>query len=135
MVKERPPSGLVSMRIVAPSWTLPRDDLLRQRRLDLRLDGALQRPRAVDRVVAALGEPVLRAASVSSSAMLRSASRFRSRPSWMSTICAQVLAVERVEDDDLVDAVQELRPEVLRAAPPAPRRFIARRLRARAPRS
>ena len=51
---------------------------------------------------------------MSSSSIPRSASRARSRSSWSSTISAELLAGERLELDDLVDPVQELRPEVLR---------------------
>ena len=53
------------------------------------------------------------AASVSSSARERSASRSRSRASWSSTIAPSCSRAERVELDDLVDPVQELRPEEL----------------------
>ena len=43
--------------------------------------------------------------------MSRSASRLRSRPSWMSTISLMSLQAQPVEDDDLVDPVEELGPE------------------------
>ena len=53
------------------------------------------------------------ASSDSSSEILRSASRPRRRSSWSSTIDADLVARQRLEDDDLVDPVHELGPEVL----------------------
>ena len=61
------------------------------------------------------------ARSVSSTWILRSSSRFIRPRSWMSMIVRISLARQRVEDDDLVDAVEELRPEVLAQRVHAPR--------------
>ena len=64
------------------------ENFLRQRILHLLLDDALQRPRAVGRVVALLGQPFARR---SRRARARSCDRSRSffsRSSWMSTIAS-----------------------------------------------
>ncbi len=45
--------------------------------------------------------------------MPRVDSRRWKRTSWMSTICRSLLAIEAVEDHDLVEAVQELGAEGL----------------------
>jgi hypothetical protein len=86
-------------------------DLLGQRVLQFLLDHALQRPRAIGRIVALVGQPVDRVLGSRSSAILRSSSSFSSRFSWISTI-GPCPAAQPVEQDDLVDAVEELRPEV-----------------------
>src|SRR5690606_23752413 len=89
---------------------LARDDPLRQRRLDALADHALQRPRAEHGVVAdqrellhRLRRHVERDAAVVEAALQEAeldASDLR-----------YLLPVERVEDDDVVDAVEELGPE------------------------
>ena len=83
----------------------------RERVLDHALDRALERARAEDRVVAALGErlPSPRASARAGASARRAACAGRS--SWMSTIFSSCVLAERLEDDRLVDAVQELRPE------------------------
>ena len=90
----------------------PFEELERERVLDQALDRALQRPRAVRRVPALLREQLLRR-SVTSRSIRRSASRARSRASWSSTISASCSRVSGSNDDDLVDAIQELRPEAV----------------------
>ena len=106
------------------------EHLDRQRVLDHPLDRALERPRAEHRVVAALGQASCAPRPSARSAIFRSASRFCRSRSWMSTMRLQVLAAERAEDDDLVDAVQELGPERACAARPSARpcpRRVSRR--------
>ena len=61
------------------------------------------------------------ARSVSSTRILRSSSRFISPRSWMSMIARICSRRERVEDDDLVEPVQELRAEVRAQRVHAPR--------------
>ena len=58
------------------------------------------------------------AASVTSRRMSRSASSFAKRSICRSTILRDLLAIERMEDDRLVDAVQKLGQELLLAAIP-----------------
>jgi tetratricopeptide (TPR) repeat protein len=83
-----------------------------ERVLQIALDRALQRPRAVDRIVADAAEPARAPPSVRSSVILRSLSSFCTRPTWMSTIGAHMLLPEAVEQDDLVQPVEELGPEM-----------------------
>ena len=91
---------------------LAAEDLLRQRIFDLLLDRALERPRTVDRIEARLAEQS-RAPVSSSSSMLRSSSRRRSSPELDLDDRADLLGAERMEHDDVIDAVDELRPEIL----------------------
>ena len=58
----------------------------RQRVLHQLLDGPLQRPRAVDRVVARVGQQLRALRRSTAASILRPASSPRSRPSWISTI-------------------------------------------------
>ena len=90
---------------------LAEQDLFRQRVLQLLLDHPLQRARAIGRIVA-LARPASRAPP--RRARARSCdprAALRSRLSWISTIRAHVLAAQPVEQDDLVDPVEEFRPE------------------------
>ena len=108
--RARRPSASTTMR--SPSRNSPSSTRMRQRIEHAPLDRPLERPRAVGRVVAFLDEQVFAAASVSSTRIFRSSSRF-SKPAQLDVDdLLHVLAAERVEDDDLVDAVEELRPEV-----------------------
>src|SRR5262249_17598317 len=88
------------------------DALPGQGRLDLLLDGALERPGPVDRVVAAVREIVTRRlAELEREVAIR---QTECEPAELDVDdLPYVLAVERVKDDDVVDAVQKLRTEVL----------------------
>ena len=104
----------------------------RQRILEPALDGPPQRPRAIDRVVALarqVGEG--RIGHPQAQARLRQPPR-EARHQEPDDL-AQLRLAERPEDDDLVDAVEELRPEVvaqlLADARPRPRRTPRRRAR------
>ena len=105
-----PPSA--STTIVSPSWNSPRSSAIASgwtisfwiARFSGRAPYTGSKP---SRASSSL------AAGVSSSVILRSASRLRSPRSWISTIALDLLQPERVEDHDLVDAVEQLRPEML----------------------
>ena len=93
--RARPPTGLplkvsapcdTPILTVAPSRISPASSICGQRVLHPLLDHALQRPRAIDRVVALVGQPVRAPWRRASSVILRSSSSLRSRSSWMSTI-------------------------------------------------
>ena len=73
-------------RTMAPSVNLAGENLVGQRILHLALDHPLQRPCAVDRIVALLAPTTPSAVSSSSSAILRSPSSFCRCRSWISTI-------------------------------------------------
>ena len=111
-LKVSPPSDPTSTVTVVALGELAGEDPSRQGILELPLERPPQRPRPVDRVVAlprevaergighfqvhaGLGQPALHAGGQQSDDL------------------AQLRLVERPEDDDLVDAVEELRPEVL----------------------
>ena len=85
----------------------------RERVLEQPLDRALERPGAVGRVPAGLGERLLRGVASARARGRRSASRSRRRASWSSTISPSCSRGQRLELDDLVDPVQELGPEVV----------------------
>ena len=89
-----------------------RDDLLRQRRFDLLLDGALERPRAVHRVVAAVRQIVARGVGEVEGEVAVGQPLLEPAELDVDDL-PDVVALERVEDDDVVDAVQELGAEVL----------------------
>ena len=72
---------------VALAERRPRGTRMRQRIEDAPLDRALERPRAVGRVVALRARAASLAASVSSTWIFRSSSRFIRPASWMSMIC------------------------------------------------
>src|SRR5213078_1839760 len=97
-------------RVAGPE--VPAQDPLRERILELLLDRALERPRAVHGVEAGLREPI---------------ARFRREHELDVALreplvqileldvddLADVLRLERMEHDDVVDSVDELRPKVL----------------------
>jgi len=56
-------------------------------------------------------QPVERDAWSAASVRPRSSSRSATRTSWMSTILAHLVAAQPTEDQHVVQAVQELRPE------------------------
>src|SRR5436853_5511722 len=88
------------------------DDLLREARLHLLLDGAAKRTGPVDRVVAALGQMLLGAVGEVERQVPVGQASLEPRELEVDDL-AHVGARQRVEDDDVVDAVQELGPEVL----------------------
>src|SRR6187551_1256506 len=88
------------------------EDAPRQWVLEMALDRAAERPRAVQRVVALPREQRERGIGhLEGEARLRHPSLDvrHEQPDDL----AQLRLVERLEDDDLVDAVEELRPEVV----------------------
>src|SRR5439155_21243354 len=88
------------------------DDLLRGARLHLLLDGAAKRARPVDRVIAALGQVLLGAVGEVERQVAVGQAGLEPRELEVDDL-AHVGARQRVEDDDVVDAVEELGPEVL----------------------
>ena len=96
------------------------------------LDRPLERPRPVGGIRALADDAGARAAGVSSSVevLLGAAGAARSASS-RSTIAPRSASVSGVEDDDLVDPVEELRPELRAAAPRSPRASSPRRRRRR----
>ena len=94
---------------MSPPLQVAADELLGERILDVALDGAAQRPRAVRAVLAGLlDDPVdhfgrQRDAAACGRPGSRSAASTSSR-----MIAPQVVVGQRLEDDDLVDAVDEL---------------------------
>ena len=109
------------------------EDLAAERGLDLLLEHPLQRPGAVGRVVAGArrGAPWPRRSAPARSC--RSASRCAQAAELDVDDLLQLLARQAVEDDDLVDAVQELGPEVLAQRLQHRRASCARRPRRSAP--
>ncbi len=86
-------------------------DLDRQRVLQFALDGPFEGPGAVIGIVANLGQVGARfRADDQPVAALRQ--QCRNMPQLDFHDLHQVFAAERMEDDDLVDAVQELRSEM-----------------------
>ena len=85
-------------------------DLLRQRVLDLALDGAAQRPRAQLRVVALLGEQQLRLGRELQAETL-ALELLRHPLDHQVDDLGDLRLAQLVEDDHLVDAVQELGAE------------------------
>src|ERR1700722_5612719 len=99
-------------------YPIPRDEiaaqnLLCQGVLDLRLNGALQGPRPIDRVEAGLADLV---ACVIVQAQGDVALRQPQAQSSQLDIDdrANLLAPERMEHHDLIDSIDEFRPEMLR---------------------
>ena len=88
------------------------EDLHGERVLHQPLDRALQRTRSIRAVVAGFEDRLARGC-VSSMVILRSASSFSRSARRRSMMCGQLLFAERMEDHDVVDAVEELRTEVL----------------------
>src|SRR5256886_6571276 len=88
------------------------DDQLREAGLHLLLDRATERTGAVDRVVAALGEIVLRAVGELERETAVGEATAEPRELQVDDL-SHLGARERVEDDDVVDPVQELGTEVL----------------------
>src|SRR5207245_9884081 len=91
---------------------LPRDELLRQGRLDRALDDALERPGAVDRVEPPLGEEVLGPVGEHELEVAVREPGLEPRQLDVDDL-PQVRAPEGMEDHHVVDAVQELGAEVL----------------------
>src|SRR4051812_3508371 len=86
-------------------------DLLRQRVLDVTLDGAAQRPGAQRRVVALLGEQVLRRIGELEPEALALQLRLHPHDEQVHDV-VDVAARQLREHDDVVDAVEEFGPEV-----------------------
>ena len=93
---------------------------LRQRIFDLLLDRPLQRPRAIHRIEARLRDLLQRLVVDTSSVISILARRFSRMLQLDLGDGADVLLVERMEHHDLVDAVDELGPEMRRAPRPSP---------------
>ena len=115
---DREPSGASGSRPRSPRPRsgrpqLVEEDPLGQRVLDLALDGPAQRPGTQHRVAALASRQPLRRSSVSSRPMSLLRSWVSIRAIMRSTICRICSSVELVEHDRVVDAVEELRPEVL----------------------
>ena len=87
--------------------------------LDEPLDRPPQRARAELGVVALVARAARRASSVNSTSIRCARSRRASRSSSSLRDLGELLLGEGPEDDDLVDPVDELRPEALRAGPPS----------------
>src|SRR3712207_3165517 len=97
----------------------PVEDRGRQAVDELLLDDALERPRAVGRVVAEVAEQLLRGVGERDRDAAAGDPRQHAVGLQLDDL-AQVLAPERVELDDVVEAVDELGPEVgLRPGRPA----------------
>src|SRR5215216_627984 len=88
------------------------EHLERQRVQHAALDRALERAGAVDRVVALLDEQVLGGVGELERDLALAQAAHEAGELDLDDL-AQLLLRERVEDDDLVDAVDELRREVL----------------------
>ena len=95
------------------------EDLEAERIENLFLDRALQRPRAVNRIVAFARDQCLGGIGQLERDLLL-LETFRQAAQLDLDDLLQVLLVQPVEDDDLVDAIQKLRPEMLRATLPSP---------------
>src|SRR5690349_5744666 len=97
------------MRSVA---NLAREQFPPDRGFELALDHPPERPRTVDRVVAMLGEVVARL--IGQFELDLALFEALAQPLDLNIDdLAQLFLVQRMEHDDLVDAVQELRPEML----------------------
>src|SRR5258706_510532 len=116
-----PPGGALLLEHHAPAAPVDADrvlgreaaleDRLRERILDLRLDGALERPRAVHRIEADLGQ--LRQRCIGDfQRVIHSRQPALENTQLDPRDGLDVLLAERVEDDHLVDAVHELRAEM-----------------------
>ena len=103
--------------IRSPGLNSPGDEGPRQRVLDEPLDRPLERPRPERRVGALADDERLRGRGVSSRVRSWSASRRARSARSRSTIALEVGVGQGVEDDDLVDPVEELRPELRAGAP------------------
>ena len=97
--------------IVSPSWNSPASKPLGERILHVALQRAADGPGAELRVVALPSPASRRAASVSSILTPCSASRLGHSAHLQVHDLPHVLLRQPVEDDDLVDAIQELGPE------------------------
>ena len=86
------------------------EDQLGERVLHRLLDHALQRARAVGRILALLGEPVARL-GVELERDLAILEQLREPPHLDVDDAAHLLRLQPMEQDDLVDAVEELRTE------------------------
>ena len=109
----RSPSPSASTRTISPARELAEQDLLGQLVLDVALDRATQRTGTEHRVVALASASRSLAAGVSSMPMSLSRSRLSSLAIIRSTISMISSWRELREHDDVVDAVEELGPEVL----------------------
>ncbi len=90
----------------------PAQNLLRERILDLRLDGALQRPRAVHGIEARLADAVAR--GIVQPQLNVALGQPLPQPSQLDVDDgADLLAAERMEHHDLIDPIDELGPEML----------------------
>ena len=96
-----------------------------QRVADRRLDQAAQRPGAVRRVVAGVGQPLARGVGDLDVDPPGRQPLLEQRELEVDDV-RQVVLRERVEDDDLVEPVEELRLERLPAPSPAPTRASPR---------
>src|SRR5688572_7808578 len=91
---------------------LAREDGLRQRVLHLLLDGALERPRAVHRVVSGFAQPVERRVVEHEREIAIEQAAFQVHELDVDD-GADLLLPQRMEYADVVDTVDELRTEVL----------------------
>ena len=98
-------------RTDCPSLTLPDRICPASGILDELLDHALQRPRSVDRIVALVGQPRARGV-IEFQRELTIDKQLLQPPDLDVDDGRHVLALETVEQDDLVDAVEEFRPEL-----------------------
>ena len=101
----------------SPGQELAREDRLRQRVFHLLLDGALERPRAVHRVVARLAQAIERRVIERELEIAVEQSRLSCAELDVDD-GADLRLAQRMEHADVVDAVDELRPEVLPAPLP-----------------
>ena len=86
-------------------------DLVGQRVLHLALDDALQRPRAVDRVVALVGQPGARRLVEVERDLAILEQLLQPRELDVDDL-RHVAPLQAVEQDDVVEPVEELRPEM-----------------------
>ena len=86
-------------------------DHLGERVLQRLLDHALQRARAISRIVALVGEPFARRGIERRASILRSSSSFVQPPHLDIDDAAHLARLQAMEQDDLVDAVEEFRTE------------------------
>src|SRR5687768_2578905 len=91
---------------------LARENGLRQRVFHLLLDGALERPRAVHRVVSRFAQPIERRIVEHEREIAIEQAAFQVHELDVDD-GADLLLSERMENADVVDAVDELRTEVL----------------------
>ena len=105
-------SPSMSTTTISPGLELAVENLLRQHVLDLPLDRAAQRPGAERRVVALLRQQRLRRGRELQAHVLVAQLHVDPREHEIDDL-DDLVPAQLVEDDDVVDAVEELGPEVL----------------------